>query len=31
LGVPLAAAAVDDGSAGRLLERWVALSQQLRS
>jgi anthranilate phosphoribosyltransferase len=29
-GLPLAAAAVDDGSAGRLLERWVTLSQQLR-
>ncbi|MFL6163105.1 MAG: anthranilate phosphoribosyltransferase [Jatrophihabitantaceae bacterium] len=29
-GLPPAAAAVDDGSAGRLLDRWVALSQQLR-
>ncbi|HEU5271500.1 MAG TPA: anthranilate phosphoribosyltransferase [Jatrophihabitans sp.] len=29
-GLPLAAAAVDDGSAGRLLEAWVALSRQLR-
>jgi anthranilate phosphoribosyltransferase len=29
-GLPLAAAAVDDGSAGRLLANWTALSQQLR-
>jgi anthranilate phosphoribosyltransferase len=29
-GLPLAEAAVDDGSAGRLLEDWVGLSQQLR-
>jgi anthranilate phosphoribosyltransferase len=29
-GLPIAAAAVDDGSAARLLDRWVALSQQLR-
>ena len=29
-GLPLATAAIDDGSAARLLDRWVELSQQLR-
>ena len=29
-GLPIATAAVEDGSAARLLDRWVALSQQLR-
>jgi len=30
-GLPLATAAVDDGSAARLLDRWVAVSQRLKS
>ena len=30
-GLPLAAAAIDDGSAARLLEDWAALSRQLRA
>ncbi|MDQ1722605.1 MAG: hypothetical protein QOI26_2339, partial [Pseudonocardiales bacterium] len=30
-GLPIAAAAIDDGSAAGLLKAWIKLSQQLRS